>query len=88
MYIYIAIVSIILFVALIHIIDKNNVETHKPPLTTPVKVGLFVLCFVATMSVFSLVGEEPIVLDDVPLSLSSPLAVIVRLLGIVWLEPT
>ena len=64
MYLYIAIVSIILFVALTHIIDKHNVETHKPPLTTPVKVGLFVLCFVATMSVFSLVGEEPIVLDE------------------------
>lgn len=64
MYLYIAIVSILIFVAISHIIDKNNVNTHKPPLTTSVKVGLFVLCFVATIIVFSFVGEEPIVLDE------------------------
>lgn len=64
MYLYIAIVSIILFVTITHLIDKNNVNTHKPPLTMPVKGGLFALCFVATATVFSLVTEEPVVIDE------------------------
>lgn len=60
MYLYIAIVSIILFIGITNVIDKNNVNTHKPPLTNTVKGGLFALCFVATSVVFSLVTEEPI----------------------------
>lgn len=64
MYLYIVIVSIIIFVAIINMIDKNNVDSHNPPLTKYVKGGLFVLCFVATATVFSLIGEDPIVLDE------------------------
>jgi hypothetical protein len=64
MYLYIAIASIVLFVALTTIIDKNNVNTHKPPLTQMVKAGIFALCFVATATVFSLMAEEPIVVDE------------------------
>lgn len=58
MYVYIAIVSIILFFTITHFIDKHNVNTHKPPLTTPIKSGLFVLCFISTTVVFSLITEE------------------------------
>jgi hypothetical protein len=64
LYLYIAIVSIILFLAITNIIDKNNVDTHKPPLTTSVKGGLFILCFVATATAFSLIAEEPVVIDE------------------------
>lgn len=64
MYLYIAIVSIILFIGITNVIDKNNVNIHKPPLTNAVKGGLFVLCFVATTTIFSLGTEEQIVLDE------------------------
>ena len=64
LYAYIVIVSIILFVTISHLIDKHNVDKHKPPLTTFAKTSLFVLCFVATISGFSLITEEPVVTDE------------------------
>ena len=67
LYLYIAIASIILFLVITHLIDKNNVNSHKPPLTIPLKAGLFVLCFVATTTVFSLMTEEgPSLITDEP----------------------
>ena len=64
MYIYVVIVSIILFVAILHFIDKKNLESHKPPITMTVKGGVFILCFVATTTIFSLLSEEKIVTGD------------------------
>jgi hypothetical protein len=58
MYIYVAIASILIFCVVLHIIDKNNIETHKPPLTLVVKIGLFMVCLVVSTVVGTVLWEE------------------------------
>ena len=58
MYIYVAIASILIFGVVLHFIDKNNVETHKPPLTMAVKIGLFVVCLVISTVIGTVLWEE------------------------------
>ena len=58
MYIYIAIVTILIFFVITHFIDKHNVNTHKPPVTMLVKSGVFAVCFIVTAVAFSLITSE------------------------------
>jgi len=63
MYIYVAVVSILLFVAVLYFIDKNNIETHKPPLTNITKLGLFIACLVISTVIGTVLWDEKKVIE-------------------------
>jgi hypothetical protein len=60
MYIYVAVASILLFITVLHFVDKNNLESHKPPLEASTKVGLFILCVIITTVAGTILWDQSI----------------------------